>query len=180
MIALVIALVVVPASLWYYIARKSRSKNTEPPKSTEVPEEAAASTPEPEEPSMRQKYASNTLGRNEAREIARKVQEVMETEKPYLQTDLKVADLAAMVGISSHKLSQFFSQHKGHTFYDYVNRFRVEEFKRLVKDEKTRSLTLSAMAEKAGFSSRASFFRHFKNIEGISPGEYLKNNYEAD
>ena len=180
LIALVVALVLVPASLWYYIARKSRNSKIEPLESPEVPEEAPASTPEPEEPTARQKYASNTLTRNEARDIARKVQEVMETEKPYLQTDLKVADLAAMVGISSHKLSQFFSQHKGDTFYDYVNRYRVEEFKRLVKDEKTRSLTLSAMAEKAGFSSRASFFRHFKNIEGVSPGEYLKNNFEAD
>lgn len=176
LIALVVALVVVPATLWFWIARKSRRKNMESKQIPELQEnDDTPSAATPEEASPRQKYASNTLTRNEARDIARKVEEVMDTEKPYLQTDLKVADLAAMVGISSHKLSQFFSQHKGHTFYDYVNRFRVEEFKRLVKDEKNRSLTLSAMAEKAGFSSRASFFRHFKNIEGISPGEYLKN-----
>ena len=104
----------------------------------------------------------------------------MQKEKPYLNADLKVADLAALVGVSGHKLSQFFSQHKGQTFYDYVNKFRVEEFKHLVKEDKNRVLTLSAMAEKAGFSSRASFFRHFKNIEGISPGEYLKNRQEGD
>jgi AraC-like DNA-binding protein len=36
------------------------------------------------------------------------------------------------------------------------------------------SFTLSALAEKAGFSSRATFFRHFKDIEGITPGEYIK------
>lgn len=176
LIALVIALVMVPASLWFCIARKSRKKNMDLHGPTEVTEESFVSSPATEESNTRQKYASNTLTRNEARDIARKVEEVMETEKPYLQTDLKVADLAAMVGISSHKLSQFFSQHKGHTFYDYVNKFRVDEFKRLVKDDKNHSLTLSALAEKAGFSSRASFFRHFKNIEGISPGEYLKNN----
>ena len=160
-----------------YIARKNKNKQIE----LSVAAENREKDPTPvatDEPSPRQKYASNTLSRNEAREIARKVEEVMETEKPYLQTDLKVADLAAMVGVSSHKMSQFFSQHKGHTFYDYVNKFRVDEFKRLVKDDKNRTLTLSAMAEKAGFSSRASFFRHFKNIEGISPGEYLKNSSE--
>ena len=180
LIALIVALIVLPASLWFYISRKSRKKNIPALDNSEAAEELPVRSQSQEEPNTRQKYASNTLTRNEAREIARKVEEVMETEKPYLQTDLKVADLAAMVGVSSHKMSQFFSQHKGHTFYDYVNKFRVEEFKRLVKDERNRFLTLSAMAEKAGFSSRASFFRHFKNIEGISPGEYLKNNSESN
>jgi YesN/AraC family two-component response regulator len=61
------------------------------------------------------------------------------------------------------------------SFYDYVNRFRVDEFKRVVAEQGVNSLTLSALAEQAGFSSRASFFRYFKEIEGISPGEYIKN-----
>lgn len=179
MIGVVILFVFVLAFIWFYVARKTKKK-------LQVSVEAAENKDVVESPVVEaevnphQKYASNVLSRNEAREIGRKVEDVMENEKPYLQTDLKVADLAAMVGISSHKLSQFFSQHKGHTFYDYVNKYRVQEFKRLVKDEKNRSLTLSAMAEKAGFSSRASFFRHFKNIEGISPGEYLKNYNETD
>ena len=179
LIFLVLALVLVPALIWFYVARRKQKNDANSPVVSEAVEtETTVATAD--EASPRQKYASNTLGRNEAREIARKVDEVMAVEKPYLQTDLKVGDLAALVGISSHKLSQFFSQHKGHTFYDYVNKFRVEEFKRIVKDEKNRSLTLSAMAEKAGFSSRASFFRHFKNIEGISPGEYLRNYSDAD
>jgi YesN/AraC family two-component response regulator len=60
------------------------------------------------------------------------------------------------------------------TFYDYINRFRVDEFKKIVTKQGVDSLTLFALAEKAGFSSRASFFRYFKEIEGISPGEYIK------
>jgi AraC-like DNA-binding protein len=60
------------------------------------------------------------------------------------------------------------------SFYDYVNRYRVDEFKAIVAAYGVDTLTLSALAEKAGFSSRASFFRHFKEIEGITPGEYIK------
>lgn len=120
------------------------------------------------------KYTANTMSRNEARQISAKIDEVMTHSKPYLNPELKVGQLAEMIGISSHKLSQFFSQHKDISFYDYVNKYRVDEFKRMVKEDDVRNLTLSAMAEKAGFSSRASFFRYFKNIEGISPGEYLK------
>lgn len=142
----------------------------------EAPQSVAQATPVVEQETPRQKkYVSNTMTRNEAREISAKIDEIMAKEKPYLQPDLKVARLADMVGISSHKLSQFFSQHKDQSFYDYVNKYRVDEFKRMVKEEDVKNLTLSAMAERAGFSSRASFFRYFKNIEGISPGEYLKS-----
>jgi transcriptional regulator GlxA family with amidase domain len=99
----------------------------------------------------------------------------MKAEKPFLNSDMKIADLAALTNVSSHKLSYIFSQYMNVSFYDYVNRFRVDEFKRVVAEQGVNSLTLSALAEKAGFSSRASFFRYFKEIEGISPGEYIKN-----
>ncbi|MCM1295898.1 MAG: helix-turn-helix domain-containing protein [Muribaculaceae bacterium] len=131
--------------------------------------------PAPAESTPQKKYVSNTMTRNEAREISSRIEEVMKKEKPYMHADLKVGKLAELVGISSHKLSQFFSQHKDLSFYDYINKYRVDEFKRMVKEDDVKNLTLSAMAEKAGFSSRASFFRYFKNIEGISPGEYMKS-----
>ena len=128
-----------------------------------------------EAPPVQKKYATATLSRTEGREIARKLDEIMERDKPYLQQDLKVGDLASMAGISSHRMSQFFSQHKGQTFYDYINYYRVQEFKRIAKSpDNRRNLTLTAMSEQAGFSSRATFFRSFKNVEGVSPGEWLK------
>lgn len=147
----------------------------EPAENVSNDEEVQVATPE--EP--QKKYVSNNMSRTEARQIAARIEEVMAKDKPYLQPDLKVGKLAEMIGISSHKLSQFFSQHKDISFYDYVNKYRVDEFKRMVKEEDVRNLTLSAMAEMAGFSSRASFFRYFKNLEGLSPGEYLKNHQKA-
>lgn len=61
------------------------------------------------------------------------------------------------------------------SFYDYVNEYRVDEFKRLVEVVDTSRYTLSALAEQCGFSSRASFFRHFKSITGCTPAEYLRD-----
>ena len=149
-------------------------------KKTEATQGQGATEDQQEEsPAPKKKYVSNILSRNEARAISSKIDEIMARQKPYLQPDLKVGKLAEMAGVSSHKLSQFFSQHKDISFYDYVNKYRVEEFKRMVKEEDVRNLTLSAMAEKAGFSSRASFFRYFKNIEGMSPGDYLKAHHKG-
>lgn len=121
----------------------------------------------------KKKYSSNKFLEAEKLEIENSLSLHMENEKPYLNADLSVGDLAAQIGISSHRLSQYFSQHAGVSFYDYVNRYRVEEFKKICDAHKDR-YTLTAMSEKAGFSSRASFFRYFKKYEGITPAEYLK------
>lgn len=135
---------------------------------------------ETQEKSVKEKYRSTRLSATECDEIVRRIRHVIEEKKPFTDPDLKIGDLAALTGISSYKLSYVFSQHLNEKFYDYINRFRVDEFK-LIANQNTRSrYTLSAMAEKAGFSSRTSFFRHFKDLEGISPGEYLKRLENGD
>ncbi len=122
----------------------------------------------------KKKYYSTPVSEKKCIEIAAIIDNVMREHKPFVDPDMKIADLAKLANVSSHKLSYVFSQHLNITFYDYINRFRVEEFKNIVKEKGVDSLTLSALAEQAGFSSRASFFRYFKKIENISPGEYIK------
>ena len=102
------------------------------------------------------------------------IENIMKTQKPYTNPDLKSSDLARMAGTTGHALSFVFNQYLKKSYYDYINEFRVEEFKRLAAEESDR-YTLSAMAEKCGFSSRASFFRHFKSIAGMTPSEYVKS-----
>ena len=99
----------------------------------------------------------------------------METKKPYINPDLKIADIAAELSTSSHAMSFLFNQYLKKNYYDYINEYRVEEFKRMVKAGDTSRFTLTAMSERCGFSSRASFFRHFKKFCGITPSEYIKH-----
>ena len=99
----------------------------------------------------------------------------MKDERPYLNPDLKSSELAEMAGTTSHALSYLFNQYLKKSWYDYVNGYRVEEFKHLVGGEDVSRYTLSALSQKCGFTSRASFFRHFKSITGITPAEYMKN-----
>lgn len=120
------------------------------------------------------KYRSNPLNTADSHRIIATLDTIMERQRLYTDPNLTIGQLATLAGISSHKLSQVFSQHLNMKFYDYVNRFRVNEFKRIASNGGASRYTLTAMAEKAGFSSRATFFRHFKEIEGISPGEYLR------
>ena len=80
-----------------------------------------------------------------------------------------------MLGRSAHTLSYLFNQHLNRNYYDYINDYRIEEFKRLINEDEYSKYTLSALAELCGFSSRASFFRYFKKTTGITPNEYIRS-----
>lgn len=156
--------------IWMHYYLKHKKKVNSEKAKTEEQNDSIDNDPGP-----KKKYYSTPLSEKVCKEIAEKIDNVMNEHKPFVDPDMKIADLGRLAGVSSHKLSYVFSQYLNMTFYDYVNRFRVEEFKRIVDEKGVDSLTLSALAEQAGFSSRASFFRYFKKIEGISPGEYIKN-----
>lgn len=120
-------------------------------------------------------YSTTRLSEEECKRLHRKLENLMKTEKPYTNPDLKSKELAAMIGTSAHSLSFLFNQYLEISYYDYVNGYRVEEFKRMVREADISKYTLTTLAERCGFSSRASFFRHFKAITGQTPAEFLKN-----
>ena len=60
-------------------------------------------------------------------------------------------------------------------FYKFINKFRVEKFKRLVESGDASKYTIMGLAHKAGFNSKSSFYEAFKLIEGTTPLQYLKN-----
>lgn len=119
-------------------------------------------------------YKTTRLSDEECKRLLKKLDNLMKTEKPYINPDLKIKDLATMIGANSHSLSFLFNQYLEKSYYDYINSYRVKEFKDMVKDTDISKYTLTTLAEKCGFSSRASFFRHFKNFTGMTPSEYLK------
>lgn len=122
----------------------------------------------------RRKYRTYTMNEDEGRAISAKLDRIMDEQKPYTDPELHLSDLAELAGVSGHRLSFYFSQYLHVSFYDYVNRRRVDEFKRLAASpDAARRYTLSALSAKAGFSSRTTFFRYFKKVEGITPAEYL-------
>lgn len=123
------------------------------------------------------RYKTTRLTDEECKRLIKVLDGIMRTSRPYTNPDLKSSELAAMAGTTGHALSFLFNQYMEKSYYDYVNEYRVAEFKRLVKEVDTSKYTLTAMSQKCGFSSRASFFRHFKNITGITPAEYLRQQH---
>lgn len=103
--------------------------------------------------------------------IRKHITDLFENEKIYLNPNLKVSDIAAAIGTNRTYVSAYFNKETQCTFYDYVNRFRIEyACKQLdCTDDK-----IVQIAETSGFNSAQAFIRVFTKIKGISPSKYRK------
>ena len=106
---------------------------------------------------------------NETSGMAAEVQRLFEEEKIYLNPKLKLSDVARMVGTNRTYLSQYFNRDNGHTFYDYVNNYRIRDAEHLLRETDD---TLTVVSEKTGFNSVSTFRRVFTSTYGCSPNEY--------
>ncbi|MBO9701847.1 MAG: helix-turn-helix domain-containing protein [Sporocytophaga sp.] len=111
----------------------------------------------------------------EIRTIGGKLIQVIDKEKVYRDQELSLSLLSEHVGINPKELSQFINQQYDVNFSDFINKYRVEESMRIMQDPSSQNLKLEAIAEIAGFSSRASFFSIFKKVTGHTPASFRKN-----
>lgn len=123
-----------------------------------------------------EKYVHSRIDDKELRQLLRRLQNYMEEKKPYLKPDLKLSDLSAALGCSTHALSQLFSLCLHKPYYDYISDFRISEFKRRALSKEYSHLTITAISEKCGFRSRNTFIMAFRKAEGMTPGEWVRRN----
>ncbi len=101
-----------------------------------------------------------------------KLIDYIEHEKPYLNPDLSLPALAQAVDMSRNQLSIVINQVHKKNFYEFINDYRVNEVKRLMDDPANKHLKLMSLAYDAGFNSKATFNRIFKQMTGMTPSEY--------
>lgn len=103
--------------------------------------------------------------------LKEKLLEYMKSEKPYLKNDLKISDLASGLSVPAYQLSQLINDEFSVNFYDFINKYRIEDAKNLLVDE-TYNYKILAIAYEVGFNSKATFNRVFKKITSFTPSEY--------
>ena len=98
----------------------------------------------------------------------------MSEKKPYLNAEITLTTLATELEVSSEYLSKIINGRLGKNFYDFINHYRIEEFKTRCTLPENKNFTLIAIAFDCGFNSKATFNRVFKNATGETPGDYAR------
>lgn len=113
-------------------------------------------------------YAGKTLIQHKLQK--EQLNELLANERPFLNSEIKLQDLASELGVSRHDLSQFVNQHYQTNFSGLMNQLRVKEAKRLLSADN--SSKLLAIAFDSGFSNQANFIRVFKQYTSMTPSEF--------
>lgn len=115
---------------------------------------------------------SKPISETEIEKWKAKLNQLMTLQKPYLNPTLTLRDLGLMLGQPAYLVSQVINRGFGCNFYDYVNRWRVEEVKARLLNHNDQHLTILAIAEESGFRSKSVFNSVFKKMTSHTPSRY--------
>jgi AraC-like DNA-binding protein len=132
------------------------------PLAAEIEEDSAVSSPK------------ISLSNAEAQRIIEKMELYMGQQKPFINKHYTIHNLGKDIEIPVYQLSPIINQHYNTNFNTWVNKYRVNYFIELCKNERRKELTLAGIAEEAGFNNRSTFINAFKKETGSTPGNYLK------
>jgi AraC-like DNA-binding protein len=118
------------------------------------------------------KYETSALSAEQVQLAWRQLLSFMEQHKPYLDNELRLAQLANLFGMPAHHLSQIINQGAGQHFLEFITGYRIEEAKRLLACVKHRDKKMVALALDAGFNSQSAFYKQFRKHVGMTPQQY--------
>ncbi|MEE9361388.1 MAG: AraC family transcriptional regulator [Cellulophaga sp.] len=99
---------------------------------------------------------------------------VLENEL-YLEPSLTIQELSKQVSIPVRDLSLLINRHSNKHFFDFINEFRIEKAKQLMKDPSNKKLTILEILYQVGFNSKSSFNTAFKKFTNQTPTDFRIN-----
>ena len=148
----VILLVLLAGYLTLRLSSYKRKDNTEPKEDASRPEEKSQS-------------AASEL-------LMQRICLLMEEQKPFLNCELKVSDVATMLATNSRYISESIKATRGITFVHFINTYRVSYAQQLLRQQP--DIKMTEVYIKSGFANETSFFRTFKAHTGMTPKEWLQ------
>ena len=118
------------------------------------------------------KYGHTILENDRAKELMVKVEKMFNHEKLHLERELTIKQVSEKLAVPSRQLSQLINQHASMNFSEYVNSFRVEEAKSMLKDPEHMHEKIATIAYDSGFNNLTSFSQVFKADTDMTPSQY--------
>lgn len=118
-----------------------------------------------------EKYKNSALSLSASEAIFSAVKVIMESEKIYRNSELKLSTLADQLGFSSNHISQVINERTNNNFSDFINSYRINEAKKLILEAKEKPVFIE-IAYDVGFNNKTSFNNAFKKLTQQSPSEF--------
>ena len=126
------------------------------------------------EDEKQQKYEHSRLTDEEKVEYLEKLVDYFKKDKPFLNPELTITEVARKLNVSVKYLSQVINESLGKNFYDFINSYRIEEAKRQLANESKSKKTVLEVLYDSGFNSKSAFNSAFKKHTGFTPTEFRK------
>lgn len=100
------------------------------------------------------------------------IEKAIHQDKLFLESNINLERFAEQIGLKPRDISAILKMHYQSNFFEFINRYRVEEAKRLLVLPELKDETILEIIYKSGFNSPSAFHRFFKRMVGVTPTEY--------
>ncbi|MFT6327555.1 MAG: AraC-like DNA-binding protein [Crocinitomicaceae bacterium] len=99
----------------------------------------------------------------------------MRKSKAYMDPDITLDKLAESLSLIPRDLSMLINRHFGINFYEFINKYRIEEAKRMLVDPEHKNTTITDIYLAVGFNSKSVFYTFFKKFESVTPSQFRQS-----
>lgn len=122
--------------------------------------------------SKQEKYTKSGLTQSYSLELRDMLLHLMEEEKLYLKNDISLDELATRLQTTRHNTSQVINEHFGLNFFEFINKFRIQDAVNILESDK--GMNIIDVAYQVGFNNKVTFNKSFKKFLSQTPTQYLK------
>ncbi len=115
------------------------------------------------------------LSQEQIEEYFKMLDEYLRKNKPFTNPEITIERLAKMTKIPKYKISKVINTKENKNFFDFINFYRIEEAKKMLKSEKMNFLSIDGVGYEVGFNSKSAFYRAFKKFTHQTPKEFFKS-----
>nr|WP_295922906.1 helix-turn-helix domain-containing protein [uncultured Dyadobacter sp.] len=142
--------------------------------------EAFPELPDPDIPNQAVENATQvkkkTISDEKLEAYQHRLLEIMELQKPYMDSEITLPKLGKILLLNTYQTSYLINSSFGENFYTFINRYRLEECKRMLSHRSFDHMSILSIAYESGFNSKTAFNTAFKKNTGCSPSEFRELN----
>ena len=118
------------------------------------------------------KYTKSSLTEEAKESILIKIRTEMETNSYFTNNMGSLSDFAKRIHESLHHVSQVINEKTGKSFFELLAWYRVEEAKKIIREDIETTITIEELAERVGYNSKSAFNNAFKKLTSKTPSEF--------